>query len=56
MVCLGGEIWAQYLVEVLLLLLYFGDIEQQTPDLPSQLQGDSLIDPPPQLKHTAGVC
>lgn len=37
------------LVIVLLLLLDFGNVEQQTPDLPPQLQGNSLIDPPNQL-------
>lgn len=46
----SGEIPAPYLVEVFLLLLYFGDIEQQTPHLPSELQGNSLIDPPHQLE------
>ena len=41
---------APHLVEVFLLLLDFGDVEQQTPHLPSELQGDSLIDPPDQLE------
>lgn len=52
--CRQGErvsvIPAPYLVEVLLLLLYFGNVEQQTPHLPSELQGNSLIDPPDQLE------
>lgn len=39
-----------HLVEVFLLLLYFGNVEQQAPHLPSELQGDSLIDPPDQLE------
>lgn len=43
-------ITGDYLVEVLLLLLYFGDVEQQTPHLPAELQGNSLIDPPDQLE------
>lgn len=41
---------AQYLVEVFLLLLDFGNVEQQAPHLPSELQGNSLIDPPGQLE------
>ncbi len=42
-----------YLIEVLFLLLDFGDVEQQTPNLTSELQRNSLIDPPRQLhKHT----
>lgn len=40
----------KYLVEVLLLLSYFGNVEQQAPHLPSELQGNSLIDPPDQLE------
>lgn len=38
------------LVKVLLLLLYFGNVEQETPHLPPQLQRNSLIDPPDQLE------
>lgn len=41
---------APYLVEVLLFLLYFGNVEQQAPHLPSELQGNSLIDPSDQLE------
>lgn len=39
-----------YLIEVFLLLLYFGNIEQQTPHLSSELQGNPFIDPPDQLE------
>lgn len=46
----SGEISASYLVKVFLLLLYFGNVEQQTPHLPSELEGNSLIDPPDQLE------
>lgn len=47
---LAVRVVSVYLVEVFLLLLYFGNIEQQTPHLPSELQGNSLIDPPDQLE------
>ena len=44
------EVLALYLIEVFLLLLYFGNIEQQAPHFPSELQRNALIDPPDQLE------
>lgn len=45
-----------YLVEVFLLFLYFGNIEQQTPDFPSELQRYPLVDPPNQLRRQTEGC
>lgn len=45
-----ADILASYLIEVFLLLLYFGNVKQETPHLPSELQGNSLIDPSDQLE------
>lgn len=41
-----------HLVEVFLFLLYFGNVEQQTPHLPAELQRNSLVDAPDQLEET----
>lgn len=46
-----------HLIEVLLLLFDFGDVEQKTPNLTSELQWNSFIDSPHQLhthRHTHG--
>lgn len=45
------ELVSLHLVEVLLLLFYFGNVEQQTPHFPSELQGNALVDPPDQLQE-----
>lgn len=46
----GGWRRPTHLVEVLLLLLDLGDVQQVAPHLTTELQRDSLVDSPHQLE------